>query len=83
MLLLNKSYISASILSQSGTLPSSIEGEINEQDGVRIDEPDGWLMVRASGTEPIVRLTMEYRDKKKLEKRKKEISEIIKGKIKS
>jgi phosphoglucosamine mutase len=61
----------------------SIEGEMSEADGVRIDEEDGWFMVRASGTEPIVRLTMEYKDKKKLEKRKNQISDLIKSKIKS
>jgi len=60
----------------------SIEGEANESDGIRIDEDDGWLMVRASGTEPIVRLTMEYRDKKKLDERKKQLSDLIKRKIK-
>ncbi|MBU0592079.1 phosphoglucosamine mutase, partial [Candidatus Micrarchaeota archaeon] len=58
-----------------------IDGKIRDDDGIRIDEEDGWMLVRASGTEPIVRLTMEYKTKEKLEKRKKEISEIIKKNI--
>ncbi|MBU0590572.1 phosphoglucosamine mutase [Candidatus Micrarchaeota archaeon] len=58
-----------------------IDGKIRDDDGIRIDEEDGWMLVRASGTEPIVRLTMEYKTKEKLEKRKKEISEIIEKNI--
>ena len=57
-----------------------IEGERSEEDGIRIDEEDGWFLVRASGTEPIIRLTMEYKDKKKLEKRKDYLSALIKEK---
>ncbi|MDD5172196.1 MAG: hypothetical protein PHF60_04135, partial [Candidatus ainarchaeum sp.] len=56
----------------------AIEGEVRSDDGIRIDEEDGWLLIRASGTEPIIRLTMEYKSKEKLEKRKKEMAEIIK-----
>jgi phosphomannomutase/phosphoglucomutase len=56
----------------------SIEGEMRSDDGIRIDEEDGWLLIRASGTEPIIRLTMEYKSKDRLERRKKEMTEIIK-----
>jgi phosphoglucosamine mutase len=31
-------------------------------DGVRVDDDDGWFLVRASGTEPLVRVTAEARD---------------------
>ncbi|MCX6769153.1 MAG: phosphoglucosamine mutase, partial [Candidatus Micrarchaeota archaeon] len=37
-------------------------------DGLRFDFEDGWLLVRASGTEPAIRLTAEFREKEKLEK---------------
>jgi phosphoglucosamine mutase len=60
----------------------SMEGKISDEDGIRVDEADGWFLIRASGTEPIVRLTMEYQDKNKLEKRKDELSKLINGKIK-
>ncbi len=30
-------------------------------DGVRVDLPDGWLLVRASGTEPLIRIYAEAR----------------------
>ena len=36
-------------------------------DGLRYDFSDGWLLVRPSGTEPAMRLTCEFREKKRLE----------------
>jgi phosphomannomutase len=39
--------------------------EINEEDGIRFDFPDqSWLSVRASNTEPIVRIIGEAKDEK-------------------
>ena len=58
-----------------------ITGTRSEFDGLRIDEEDGWLLIRASGTEPIIRLTMEYKDKKKLEERAKELRKLIEDNI--
>jgi len=59
-----------------------IEGKRSEEDGIRVDEDDGWFLIRASGTEPFVRLTMEYKSKDKLEQRKKELSRLIAKEIK-
>ncbi|MDD5339631.1 MAG: hypothetical protein PHV13_00095 [Candidatus ainarchaeum sp.] len=56
---------------------SGIRGEMRSDDGVRVDEEDGWFLIRASGTEPIVRLTMEYKTKERLEARKKELAALI------
>ncbi|MEX0652903.1 MAG: phosphoglucosamine mutase [Phycisphaeraceae bacterium] len=36
--------------------------KVDEQDGVRLDWPDRWVHVRASNTEPILRLIAEARD---------------------
>jgi len=55
----------------------NIDGKRNEDDGLRIDEQDGWFLIRASGTEPIIRLTMEYKNKKKLEERTNELRRMI------
>jgi phosphomannomutase len=55
-----------------------IEGEVRADDGVRVDEEDGWFLIRASGTEPIVRLTMEYKTRARLEARKAEMTKLIK-----
>lgn len=56
-------------------------GKINDEDGIRVDEDDGWFLIRPSGTEPVIRLTMEYKDETKLKKRKKEVEDIIRKNI--
>ncbi|MEM4272353.1 MAG: phosphoglucosamine mutase, partial [Candidatus Bilamarchaeaceae archaeon] len=43
------------------------EGKLNEVDGLRIDAEDYWLLIRPSGTEHIIRLTLEAKEQKKLE----------------
>jgi phosphomannomutase len=48
---------------------------------VRVDEGDGWFLIRASGTEPVVRLTMEYKTKERLGMRKKGIAGLIRKSI--
>jgi phosphomannomutase/phosphoglucomutase len=56
-----------------------IEGKVRDDDGIRVDEEDGWFLIRASGTEPIVRLTMEYSTKEKLAEREKKLLDLIKN----
>lgn len=36
--------------------------QVNTMDGVRIDFKDGWVLIRASNTSPIIRLTIEADD---------------------
>ena len=38
------------------------DGRMNDSDGVRIDTPRGWVHIRASNTEPIVRIMAEAAD---------------------
>jgi phosphoglucosamine mutase len=38
------------------------DDEVDTLDGVRVDAGDGWYLVRASGTQPLVRITAEARD---------------------
>jgi len=48
------------ILSAVGAAMSSRPGaKLNTADGLRVDLPDGWVHVRASNTEPIMRITTE------------------------
>jgi phosphomannomutase len=37
------------------------DGEINVQDGLRVDWPDRWFHVRVSQTEPILRVICEQK----------------------
>ena len=36
--------------------------DVNDLDGVRVDLGDAWFLLRASGTQPLVRVTAEARD---------------------
>jgi len=36
--------------------------DVSTVDGVRLELEDGWVLIRASGTEPLIRLTAEGRD---------------------
>ncbi|MFA6489436.1 MAG: phosphoglucosamine mutase [Candidatus Micrarchaeia archaeon] len=43
-----------------------LEGKLSTVDGLRYDFDDGWMLIRASGTEPAIRLTCEARTQKRL-----------------
>lgn len=42
-----------------GKAGSFEDGELNDLDGVRLDFADSWILIRASGTEPIFRVLVE------------------------
>ena len=50
-------------------LPSLYEGveEVLTVDGVRVRLEDGWTLVRPSGTEPVIRITCEAKDRRRAE----------------
>ncbi len=50
---------------------------IDKRDGVRFDYHDWWFMIRKSGTEPLLRLVLEARDKNTLNEKLKTISTEI------
>jgi phosphomannomutase len=54
------------------------DGKISELDGVSVEFSDWWFNVRPSNTEPLLRLNVEARNKKELERRLKEITGLIK-----
>jgi phosphoglucosamine mutase len=51
-------------------------------DGVKLNFPDGWLLVRPSGTEPKIRVTAEAKDEQAARDLFKKGAEIITGFIK-
>ncbi len=54
------------------------DAEINKLDGITITYPNFWFNVRASNTEPKIRLNLEAIDKKTMKKKLKEVIKIIK-----
>ncbi|MDI6592020.1 MAG: phosphomannomutase/phosphoglucomutase, partial [Patescibacteria group bacterium] len=55
------------------------KGKISHLDGLRIDFKNWWFLVRPSQTEPVLRLVLEAKTKKLLEKKKKELIDLIKA----
>ncbi|GFO97968.1 phosphoglucomutase/phosphomannomutase alpha/beta/subunit [groundwater metagenome] len=54
-------------------------GEMDTLDGIRVDIDDGWILVRPSGTEPKIRITVESQDR--CEELYEKAEEIVKGAI--
>ncbi|MGA1872207.1 MAG: hypothetical protein ACMUHY_00920 [Thermoplasmatota archaeon] len=55
---------------------------VNEQDGVRVDTDEGWVLVRCSNTSPVIRVTVEARDDATMERMMSEYTSILGEKIK-
>lgn len=55
------------------------DAKLIEIDGLRFDYPEWWASVRASNTEPLLRLNMEARTPELLEEKRQEIEAIISG----
>jgi phosphomannomutase len=49
----------------------------NTIDGVKIVFPDSWALIRASNTSPILRLSVEAKDQKRLDELKEEMTKLI------
>jgi len=55
------------------------DGQLDELDGIRIDFPDWWFNVRASNTEPKLRLNVEAKSKELMEAKRDELLQLVKG----
>ncbi len=53
------------------------KGKISKIDGLRVDFPDWWFLVRPSGTEDLLRLSLEAKTKKIMNKKKNELFSLI------
>jgi phosphomannomutase len=53
--------------------------DVNTIDGVKIAFPDSWALIRASNTSPILRLSIEASDQKRLDELKEEMKKLIKN----
>jgi len=56
------------------------DGEVSWLDGVTVEYPDFWFNVRASNTEPLLRLNLEAKTKKLMEQKRDEVLEVIRAK---
>lgn len=54
---------------------------VNETDGIRIDFPDGWVHLRKSNTEPVIRIYSENENSAKADSMADEIIQAIKSMI--
>ncbi|WP_410767664.1 phosphoglucosamine mutase [Haloferax sp. DFSO60] len=52
---------------------------VNTIDGIRVDTDDGWFLVRASGTEPLIRVTAEARDEDTANRLFDDIVNLVEG----
>ncbi|MFB6265500.1 MAG: phosphoglucosamine mutase, partial [Candidatus Nanohaloarchaea archaeon] len=55
--------------------------ETNTRDGIRIELENGWVLIRASNTSPVIRLTVEAETVEDFRELKEEFSEEISRKI--
>lgn len=62
-------------------LPAGIKGKVSCADGLRIDWDGGWVLVRPSGTEPVIRLTSENKREREGERIFRIAERIIKKSI--
>ena len=50
---------------------------VDRLDGVRVDRGDGWFLLRASGTQPLIRVTAKARDADRAEELRGEASRLV------
>ena len=57
--------------------------DVSTVDGVRLQLEDGWVLIRPSGTEPIIRITVEahekYRAEELLETSRRFVTVVVGG----
>jgi phosphomannomutase/phosphoglucomutase len=50
---------------------------VNDQDGVRVDTEEGWVLIRCSNTSPVIRMTVEARSDEILERMKEKFGSLL------
>ena len=59
------------------------EYKIDNMDGIRIDFEDGWILIRSSNTEPILRLSVETNSQERTTQLKEKFLNVVKNSISS
>lgn len=55
------------------------EASADTRDGIKLDLPSGWVQIRKSNTEPIIRVYAEERDRERAEKLAANVTAIVKN----
>ncbi|MDX9904340.1 MAG: phosphoglucosamine mutase [Bacteroidales bacterium] len=55
------------------------EASLDTRDGIKLDLPSGWVQIRKSNTEPIIRVYAEERDRERAEKLAAKVTDIVKN----
>ena len=55
------------------------DGKQSDLDGITVEYDDYWFNVRASNTEPLLRLNLEATTKEKMEEKRDELLELIRS----
>jgi phosphoglucosamine mutase len=56
-----------------------VPAEINTLDGLRLDFPDSWMLIRASGTEPVIRVISESTSQTQTDELIRKGKELVQG----
>lgn len=62
---------------KTGRLSKALPGAVDRRDGLRIANPDWWLHIRPSNTEPIVRIIGEGRDRADILRKIRKVKKIL------
>jgi phosphomannomutase len=55
------------------------DAAFDTRDGIKLDFPTGWVQIRKSNTEPLMRIYAEERQKEKAEKLAADVTAIVKN----
>ncbi len=65
------------LLAAAERAASEADADVNARDGYRLDYGDAWVLARPSGTEPMVRIYAEARERERAEELAEEMAETL------
>jgi phosphoglucosamine mutase len=68
------------VMEEIAETAKKFEGDVNNIDGLRIDFEDSWILIRPSGTEPVIRIFAEAEDKNRTKYLIQEGRKMVMGK---
>lgn len=65
------------VMNSVHTASGEIDGSVTTLDGLRVSSEEGWFLVRASGTQPVIRITAEAHDDASADRLLEEATELV------